>query len=63
MTGKSSRASNRHQREISEAQQQQMGMVPQSNKKHNQNTFYSDGTTFTGITATTGATSQNRGAN
>ena len=29
--------------------------------KNNQNTFYSDGTTFTGITATTGATSQNRG--
>ena len=31
-----------------------------SNKK-NQNTFYSDGTTFTGITAATGATSQNKG--
>lgn len=30
--------------------------------KNNQNTFYSDGTTFTGITATTGATSQNRGS-
>lgn len=59
-SSKNSRSSNRHQRELSNAQQQQMNMGPMSSKK-NQNTFYSDGTTFTGITAATGATSQNRG--
>lgn len=32
-----------------------------SSVKQNQNTFYSDGTAFTGITVTTGDTTQNRG--
>jgi len=63
---KASRGSNLHQRDGSLGfvpQQINPAQMPSSLNKKQTGTFYSDGTAFTGITATTGATSSIKGKN